>query len=111
MKATLENLKDVLHVNSSYRIWSSATERELEAAITLRDFLAFQQTVRPERRDTSRFEMLRSRHYDAGEKRTLDKKQIQNLEVAASRFNAEVDKRLEVNHQRSTSSDSTSSRR
>ena len=111
MKATLENLRDVLDVNSSYGLWRSAAERELEAAIDLRDFLSNQQTVRPDRRDQSRFEMLRARHYKAGERRFHDRILIQELEVKTSSFVTEVNKRLEVNHQRSTSSDSTSPRR
>ena len=111
MKATLENLKDVLDVSLRVVRRMSATERELEAAIDLRDFLSFQQTVRPDRRDPSQFEMLRARHSEAGERRLLDKHMIQKLEVDTSSFETEVDKRLEVNHQRSTSSDSTSSRR
>ena len=111
MKAKLENLKEVLNVNSRFPFWSSAAARELEAAIDLRDFLSSQQTVRPDRRDPSRGQMLRARLFDAGERRVLDKRMIQDLEVEASRLNEEVDKRLEVNHQRSTSSDSTSSKR
>ena len=111
LKAKLENIKEVLDVNSQFPFWSSAAASELEAAIGLRDFLSSEQTVRPDRRDPSRGQMLRARLINAGKKRAQDKRMIQNLEVEAYRLNEEVDKRLEVNHQRSTSSDSTSPRR